>query len=171
MTSDRSRKQPSALSNVMMGPNLRTQRGRATVGVVPLLKDRMGGGGMRPLIIIRPIYIPWDEFQTWIREERIFREGAARSLQPVLSCVWKSSSPPFTLRTFIISTAFLHNNDSAENAFFPILHYYCQYAELKATWLSDGDRPSVWGGGGGGGRIVQEPFWFPSHNCQPYINT
>ena len=56
MTSDRSRKQPSALSNVMMGPNLKTERGPATPGVVPLLKDRMGGGGMRPLIIIRPIY-------------------------------------------------------------------------------------------------------------------
>lgn len=39
----------------MMGSNL-TERGRATVGIVPPRIGGMKGGGMQPLIIIRPIY-------------------------------------------------------------------------------------------------------------------
>lgn len=54
---------------------------RATVGILPLA-DGAKGGGMLPLVIIRPKYTAKSEGSLLI-----FRAGALRSLQPALSDV------------------------------------------------------------------------------------
>lgn len=59
------------------------------MGIIPLLKGRMRGGGMQPLRIIRPIYCR-DKPQTGIKEERkLWDRRSLWPLQLILSSVVK----------------------------------------------------------------------------------
>lgn len=153
------------------------------MGIVPLLKGRMRGGGMQPLRIIRPIYCR-DKFQTENqRGEETLGKGFSLAIATHLITRGGSrrhralrSGPSYMA---LSSTQRLRDIESGS---LPILRYYCQHAELKATWLSDGDGPILKTGRGGGeegeeggrrrgGGRVCKPFWLPSHSCQPCINT
>lgn len=142
-----------------------SERGWATVGIVALLKDRMRGGGMQPLIIIRPIYCEMSSRQKSKRKASLGKVLFGHHSPSYHACESHSHhalhSGPSLSQQHSWTTMIVQ-------CLFPILHYYCQYAELEATWLSDGDRPGLKKRGGG---AVCEAFWLPSHNCQPCINT
>lgn len=143
-----------------------SERGWATVGIVALLKDRMRGGGMQPLIIIRPIYCEMSSRQKSKRKASLGKVLFGHHSPSYHACESHSHhalhSGPSLSQQHSWTTMIVQ-------CLFPILHYYCQYAELEATWLSDGDRPGLKRRRGGG--AVCEAFWLPSHNCQPCINT
>lgn len=76
---------PSAMFAIIPCTYLWTGPGRATVGIVPLT-DRAKGGGMLPLVTIRPKYTArWDPgLEKKIKEDCVFRTGSSAVVTDVL---------------------------------------------------------------------------------------
>lgn len=144
VTRDCPRKKCSALSNAMMVLILHrgSKRGWATVGIVPPLKDKKRGGGMQPLRIIRPIYCEMSSRQKSKRTASLRKVlfghcspsyHACESCRHLVVHLGPSLSQQHSWTTMIVQRIFFSHP--------PLL--LSVYAELKATWLSAGERPSL----------------------------
>lgn len=121
-TRDSSRKKPPHYLMSWWGLILHCspERGWATVGIVTLLKDRMRGGGMQPLIIIGPIYCEMSsKREAFFRGRALWVIAAHLILRVKVIVICTQDLLMWHWTAFSISTAFLNNNDSATNASFP----------------------------------------------------
>lgn len=126
-------------------------RGWATMGIFPPFKRMMRGDGMHPLGIIGPSYCETSSRQEPKRKRFLGKVSSGHN------------RPSYQVAKVLIIT--LHRNDlvvwccksipelqrQCRERLFPILCYYWQYAERRATWLS--------GGGGEARWRTWEPFW------------
>ena len=112
------------------------KRGWATVG--KFFKDRMRGGGMQPLVLIRQYTVGWVPDRNTIKNASLVEAFVVIAAHLIMRVkvitisLWTQDLLIWGPTAFSISTAFLNNND-----------YYRQYAELKATWLP-GETGPVW---------------------------
>jgi len=137
-----------------------SERGWATVGIIPLLKGRMRGAGMQPLGIIRPSYCETSSRQKSKRKTslgKVLSIHNSQSYQVVKVLITSLYRNDLLIQcwTTVSSLAEFLNCNTA-SVFFPSSIQL--YAGLKITCLSDGIKPIMRGGGVEAGCKVYKPI-------------